>query len=101
MPEHQQMFVDIFTANGMNFLITITKPLEHLLTSCIDSKDTTALRKTLCLHMVKTQSISITHLFIDNERDIGSLSSDLGAMGTQLIPYGPNMQVHVIESSIR
>jgi hypothetical protein len=100
--EPQEMFVDIFTANGMNFLITITKPLEHILTSYIDSKDTASLRKTLRHHMsfYGQRRITVTHLYSDNERGIGSLSSDLSAMGTQLITCGPNMHVHVIERSI-
>lgn len=103
MLEHQQMFVDIFTAYGMNFLITIAKPLESLLRSYIDSKDTTALCKTLNLHMdsYDQHRISIAHQHSDNERSIGSLSSGLGSMGTQLILCGPNMHVHVIERSIR
>lgn len=101
--EPQQMYVDIFTAHGLNFLITITKPLEHILTSYIDSKDTGALRKTLRHHMgfYGQRRITVTHLYSDNERGISSLQSDFGAMGVQLITCGPSMHVHIVERSIR
>ncbi len=36
----QSMYADIFTANSMQFLITITKPLDHLLCTMIDNRET-------------------------------------------------------------
>ena len=48
---HQSLYADIFMANGISFLITVAKPLEHMLASSIDSRDTGTLRKVLKVHL--------------------------------------------------
>ena len=32
----QSIYTDIFMANGISFLITVAKPLEHILATCIE-----------------------------------------------------------------
>ena len=79
----QSMYADIFTANSMQFLITITKPLDHLLCTMIDNRETSTLRNALRKHtgFYGQGRIPISALYSDNERGISVLSSDLSAMG--------------------
>ena len=38
-------------ANGLSFVLTVAKPLEHLLATHIDTGDTSSLRKALRTHL--------------------------------------------------
>ena len=99
----QSMYADIFTANSMQFLITITKPLDHLLCTMIDNRETSTLRKALRKHtgFYGQRRISISALYSDNEQGISALGSDLSAMGIKLINSGPGAHVHIVERAIR
>jgi hypothetical protein len=48
--EPQAMYANVFTACGTQFLITITKLLEHILCSSIDSRDTPSMRNVMRKH---------------------------------------------------
>jgi hypothetical protein len=48
--EPQAMYADIFAACGTQFLFTVTKPLEHILCSSIDSRDTPSMRSAMRKH---------------------------------------------------
>lgn len=99
----QSMYADIFTANNMQFLITITKPLDHLLCTMIESRETSTLRNAFRKHIgfYGQRRISISVLYSDNEQGISALSSDLSAMGITLINCGPGTHVHIVERAIR
>ena len=99
----QHMYADLFFAVQMPFLITITKPLEHILASPLDGKDASSLRKVLRKHLgfYGQRRITITTLYCDNERGISALESDLAAAGITLINSGPGMHVHTAERAIR
>ena len=100
---HQSLYADIFMANGPSFLITVAKPLEHMLASSIDSRDTATLRKVLMVYLsfYSSRRIPTPLLYSDNEGGIVALQSELAAAGIQLITSGPGMHVHVIERAIR
>ena len=103
LADPQAMYADVFTACGMQFLLTITKPIDHLLATLIDNRDTASLRKALRIHIgfYGHRNITITNLYTDNEKGLSNLTSDLSAAHILPITCGPGMHVHTIERSIR
>ena len=101
--DDQRLYTDLFFVAKIPFLLTLSKPLEHLLTTPLDGKDTASLRKVLRRHLnfYGQRRINITHLYCDNERGISALEPDLAAAGITLVNSGPSMHVHVAERSIR
>ena len=99
----QSLYADIFMANGASFLITVAKPLEHILASSIESRDTATLRKVLRTHLAfySSRRIHTPILYSDNEGGIVALQTELAADGIQLINSGPGMHVHIVERAIR
>ena len=99
----QSLYADIFTANTLSFLITVAKPLEHILTTHIELKDTTSLRKAFRAHLgfYGQRRINVSHIFSDNERGIAALAPQFAGAGIQLTHCGPGMHVHVVERAIR
>jgi hypothetical protein len=99
----QQLYADIFMANGLSFFITVAKPLEHIIATPIESRDIASLRKVMRHHLscYSQRRISVPIIYSDNERGLAALSSELAAMGIQLIHSGPGMHVHVVERAIR
>jgi hypothetical protein len=80
----QSIYADIFTANATSFLITVAKPLDHILTSHIDSKGTNTLRKTFRAHLG-----FYGQKRVDNEK------------GITLAHCAPGAHVHIVERAIR
>ena len=99
----QSLYIDIFMANGISFLITVAKPLEHILATCIESRDTASLRKAVRTHLAfySSRRIPTPIIYSDNEGGIVALQSELAGSGIQLITAGPGMHVHVVERAIR
>ena len=99
----QSVYIDVFMANGVSFLITVAKPLEHILATCIESRDTATLRKAVRTHLAfySSRRIPTPILYSDNEGGIVALQSELAGSGIQLITSGPGMHVHVVERAIR
>ena len=90
-------------ANGVSFLITVAKPLEHILATCIESRDTATLRKAVRTHLAfySSRRIPTPILYSDNEGGIVALQTELAGSGIQLVTSGPGMHVHVVERAIR
>lgn len=99
----QQMYADIFYANGMSFLITITHPIGHITCTYIERTDTVTLRRALRLHLgvYGQRRIEIRHIYSDNEKGILSMSQDFAGAGITLHLAGPGMHVHIVERAIR
>ena len=99
----QSMYADIFSACGVQFLITLTKPLDHLLCTFIENRDTPSMRTALNKHLdfYGQRQIKIKTLYSDNERGIMALASDLSAAGITPTTCGPGMHVHTVERAIR
>ena len=99
----QSIYIDIFMANSCSFLITVAKPLEHMLATCIESRDTASLRKAVRSHLAfySSRRIPTPLMYSDNEGGIVALQTELAASGIQLITAGPGMHVHVVERAIR
>ena len=99
----QSIYTDIFMANGISFLITVAKPLEHILATCIESRDTATLRKAIRTHLsfYSSRRIPTPIIYSDNEGGIIALQTELAGSGIQLITAGPGMHVHVVERAIR
>ena len=77
------MYADIFSVCSCQFFITVTKPLDHLLCTPIESRDTLSLRSALKKHLdyYGQRAIKVTKLNSDNERGLIALTSDLAAAG--------------------
>lgn len=101
--DDQRLYTDLFFVANIPFLLTLSKPLEHLMTTLLDGKDTASLCKVLKRHLnfYGQRRINVTHLYCDNERGISALEPDLAAAGITLVNSGPSMHVHVAERSIR
>ena len=99
----QQLYADIFIANGLSFFITVAKPLEHIIATPIENRDINSLRRVVRHHLTcySQRRISTPVIYSDNERGLAALSPELAAMGIQLIHSGPGMHVHVVERAIR
>ena len=99
----QQLYADIFIANGLSFFITVAKPLEHIIATPLENRDTNSLRRVLRHHLTcySQRRIPTPIIYSDNERGLAALSPELAAMGIQLIHSGPGMHVHVVERAIR
>ena len=99
----QSMYLDIFSACGVQFLITITKPLDHILCTFIENREAPSLRAALNKHIefYGQRQIKIKTLYSDNEKGITALSSDFSIAGITPIPCGPGMHVHTVERTIR
>ena len=70
------MFVDIFFACGLAFLITLVNPLGHTITIHVLKTDVETLRATIRQHLGKysQKNIHITQLLSDNEKGIESMA---------------------------
>lgn len=101
--EAQLMYVDIFTANGISFLITVVKPIGHIKVTALDKPDVPTLRRILRHHLghYGQRGLTIRHLYSDNERGILAMASDFAGSGIELHPAGPGMHVAIIERFIR
>lgn len=99
----QQLYADIFLANGVSFFITVAKPLEHIIASPIDTRETSSLRRAVHHHLscYSQRRIATPTIYSDNERGLAALAPELATMGIQLIHSGPGMHVHVVERAIR
>ena len=99
----QELYGDIFMANGPSFLLTVAKPLEHLLATHIDTRDTSSLRKAIRTHLsfYSRRRIHTPILYSDNERGLAALGTELANAGIQLIHCGFGMHVHTVERAIR
>ena len=99
----QQLYADIFIANGLSFFITVAKPLEHLIATPIDSRDTGSLRRAVKHHLsfYSQRRISTPIIYSDNERGLAAVGPDLAAIHVQIVHSGPGMHVHIVERAIR
>ena len=99
----QQLYADIFIANGISFFITVAKPLEHIIATPIDGRDIGSLRRVMRHHLAcySQRRIATPIMYSDNERGIAALGPELASSGVQLIHSGPGMHVHVVERAIR
>ena len=101
--DSQYMYADIFSVCSCQFFITVTKPLDHLLCTPIESRDTLSLRSVLkkLLDFYGQRAIKVTKLYSDNERGLIALTSDLAAAGITPVNCGPGMHIHIVERAIR
>lgn len=99
----QQLYADIFIANGISFFITVAKPLEHIIATPIDGRDIGSLRRVMSHHLAcySQRRTATPIMYSDNERGIAALGPELASSGVQLIHSGPGMHVHVVERAIR
>ena len=99
----QRMYADIFFAAGNAFEITIVHPIGHIICSHIDKSDTPTLRRALRTHLgtYGQRSITIRHIYIDNEKGILCMGQDFAGAGITLHLAGPGIHVHIIERTIR
>ena len=99
----QSMYLDIFSACGVQFLITITKPLDHILCTFIENLEAPSLRAALNKHIefYGQRQIKLKTLYSDNEKGITALGSDFSIAGITPFPCGPGMHVHIVERTIR
>ena len=99
----QELYGDIFMANGLSFLLTVAKPLEHLLATHIETRDTSSLRKALRTHLsfYSRRRIHTPILYTDNERGLAALGIEIANAGIQLIHSGSGKHVHTVERAIR
>ena len=99
----QELYGDIFMANGLSFLLTVAKPLEHLLATHIETRDTSSLRKALRTHLsfYSRRRIHTPILYTDNERGLAALGIEIANAGIQLIHSGSGTHVHTVERAIR
>jgi hypothetical protein len=65
--DDQRLYTDLFFVANIPFLLTISKPLEHLMSTPLDGKDTASLRKVQrrYLDFYGQRLINITHLCRD------------------------------------
>ena len=99
----QSMFVDLFKAQSLDFLITYVRPLNHLLVTAVSKTDLQTLRRTLRNHLgtYGQRRITVEHIYSDNEKGITAMASDFAGAGITLHQSGPGMHVHTIERQIR
>ena len=97
------MYLDLFRASDLDFLITYVMPLGHLLVSSVTKTDLPTLRKTLRQHLgtYGQRQIRVDHIYSDNEKGITAMSADFAGAGITLRQSGPGIHVHVIERQIR
>ena len=99
----QSMFVDLFKANSIDFLITYVRPLNHLLVTAASKTDLPTLRRILRTHLgtYGQRRITVEHIYSDNEKGITAMAPDFAGAGITLHQSGPGMHIHVIERQIR
>ena len=99
----QSMYLDLFRAHSLDFLLTYVRPLNHLMVTSIAKSDLTTLRRTLRTHLgvYGQRRIRINNLYCDNEKGITAMAADFAGAGITLHQSGPWMHVHVIERQIR
>ena len=103
LSDTQSMYADIFSACGIQFFITLTKPIDHLLCTFIENRDTSSMRTALNKHLefYGQRQIKVKTLYSDNERGIMALAPDLSTAGITPTTCGPGMHIHVVERAIR
>lgn len=99
----QSMYLDLFRAHSMDFLLTYVRPLNHLMVTAISKSDTVTLRRTLRTHLgvYGQRRIRVDNLYCDNEKGITAMAADFAGAGITLHQSGPGMHVHIIERQIR
>ena len=99
----QSMYLDLFRAHSMDFLLTYVRPLNHLMVTAIAKSDLTTLRRTLRTHLgvYGQRRIRIQNLYCDGEKGITAMAADFAGAGITLYQSGPGMHVHVIERQIQ
>jgi len=99
----QSAYVDLFYANKDAFLITVVKPLGHIMVTAIDKADTPTLRKALRTHLgtYRQRGLQLSHVYSDNEKGLLALGLDFAGAGIVFDQAGPGMHVSIIERCIR
>ena len=97
------MYIDLFRAQGQDFLLTYTKPINHLVVSPVPKADLVTLRRTLRIHrgVCGQQKIRVAHIYSDNEKGIVAMMNDFAGAGITTHFAGPGMHVDTIERQIR
>ena len=101
--ESQIMYIDIFYANGLAFLITLVQPMGHTATSLLGKTDVRSLRQAIRQHLGQygQKGIRIREIHSDNEKGITAMAADFSAYGITLVQCGPGMHIAIIERRIR
>ena len=97
------MYIDIFFACTLSYLITKVQPLDHIMTSLLPERSATAIRKAFLRHIgfYGQWGIRISALLSNNEQGITSLGLQFGGAKIALTQSGPGMHVPQVERSIR
>ena len=101
--EDQTMYVDIFYACSIPYLLTKVKPLNHTITTQLPKRSADALGNAFQKHcgFYGQRGIRIATLLSDNEKGITSLGLQLNGARIQLVQVGPTMHVPEAERDIR
>ena len=91
----QTMYIDIFFACTLPYLITKVQPLGHMMTSSLPERSANAIRKAFL-----QQGIRISALLSDNEQGIDSLSLQFGSANI-VLQAGPSMHVPQVKRAVR
>ena len=101
--DSQTMYIDIFFDCTLPYLITKVQPLDHIMTSLLPERSTTAIRKAFIRHIrfYGRRGIRISALLSDNEQVITSLGLQFEGAKIVLTQSGPGMHIPHVERSIR
>ena len=101
--DSQTMYIDIYFACTLPYLITKVQPLDHIMTSLLPERSATAIRKTFIKHIrfYGRRGIRISALLSDNEQVITSLGLQFEGAKIVLTQSGPGMHIPQVERSIR
>ena len=97
------MYVDIFFACGLIFLITLVNPSGHTITTNILKTDIKTLRITIRQNPGRygQKNMHITQLHSDNDKGITAMALDFSGSGIAMLQVGAGMHVPQIEGKIR
>ena len=97
------MYIDIYFACTLPYLITKVQPLDHIMTSLLPERSATAIRKTFIKHIrfYGRRGIRISALLSDNVQVITSLGLQFEGAKIVLTQSGPGMHIPQVERSIR
>ena len=95
----QSMYIDHFRAQGRDFFLTYTKPINHLVVSPVPKANLLTLRRTLRIHLgvYGQRKIRVAHIYSDNGKGIVEMTNDFAGAGITTHFAGPDMHVHTIE----
>ena len=83
MSEPQIIYIEIFYANGLAFLITLNQPMGHMVTKLLVKTDVRTLRQAIRQHLGRYGQKEMIH--IDKEKGITAMAAYFSAYGILLV----------------